>query len=410
MRSQSPGPEPKDTSSQEPRAVVNPRIVPIDATADAMRVFASEHQAPAQSTKLMPIEGVEAIRVSVLPSEPKHAARDVSPSPAPRPGRWGWRNLTLAVLAVLAVGQGALIAFWMLSRGVAAAPPDTGSVTVTSEPAGSPVLIDGVERGATPLTVALSPGAYRIDVGTGTQIRTQGVNVTGGGDASVHVELRNAPPPGVVAGTGSLQITTEPAGARVWVDGEQRGVAPLTVSNLKVGDHAVTVRSAAGEPVNRTVTVQEGNVASLIIALNSSSAFASGWLAISSGVPLQITEKGALVGTTDSPRILMSTGLHELELVNPSLGYRVSRSVQIGPGQTTSVTLRPPMGTLSVNALPWAEVWIDGQRAGETPIGNFSIAIGNHELLFRHPELGEQRRSVTVGAIGPVRVGVDMRK
>ena len=188
-----------------------------------------------------------------------------------------------------------------------------------------------------------------------------------------------------------------------------RGAAPLSLPDLKPGEHAVMVKSA-GETVTRTVAVQEAAVASLIITMNSKSAFASGWLSISSGVPLQILEKGTLIGSTDSPRILVSAGSHELELANTALGFRVSRTVQVAAGQTTTVALKLPQGTLSINALPWAEVWVDGQPAGETPIGNFAVTIGNHELLFRHPELGEQRKTVAVGAVAPLRVGVDLRK
>ena len=236
------------------------------------------------------------------------------------------------------------------------------------------------------------------------------MTVTRGGDVSMHIGLTAAPAAGAVAGTGGLQIATDPAGARVWIDGEPHGVAPITVSNLKAGDHIVTVRGATGDAINRTVTVQEASVASLIISMNARGAFASGWLAISSGVPLQIWENGALIGTTETQRILLPAGEHELELVNAELGYRLTRSVQITAGQTASVGLKPPLGAISINALPWAEVWIDGQRAGETPIGNFSTPIGRHELLFRHPELGEQRRTVTVGVTSPLRVSVDMRK
>ena len=184
----------------------------------------------------------------------------------------------------------------------------------------------------------------------------------------------------------------------------------MTVSELTVGDHAVTVRSGSGEVVNRTVSVKEATVGTLVISMNGSAAFASGWLAITSEVPLQIRENGTVVGTTDTPRILLPAGAHELELVNTSLDYRVARSVRITAGQTTAIGLQAPVGTLSINASPWAEVWIDGRRAGETPIGNVSIAIGTHELLFRHPELGEQRMTVIVGALAPRRVGVDMRK
>ena len=106
---------------------------------------------------------------------------------------------------------------------------------------------------------------------------------------------------------------------------------------------------------------------------------------------------------------MLTAGEHELELVNTALGFRTSRTVTIAAGQTASFTVVPPRGLLSINALPWAEVWIDGVRVGETPIGNYSLPIGNHELLFRHPDLGEQRKTVAVNAQGPVRVGIDMK-
>jgi hypothetical protein len=319
------------------------------------------------------------------------------------------REILVAVLALAVVGEGGFIAYSMF-RARAAVPPETGSLTVTSEPSGSPVLIDGTERGTTPLTVQIAAGGHRVEVGSGAQIHSRPVTVARGGDVSVHVALSSPTPPGVVAGTGGLQIATDPPGARVSIDGEARGVAPITVSNLKVGDHVVTVRGATGDPINRTVTVQEASVASLIISMGARGAFASGWLAITSGVPMQIMENGALIGSTETPRILLPAGTHELELVNNELGYRLTRSVQIVAGQTASIGLKPPMSAISINAIPWAEVWIDGQRAGETPIGNFSIPIGRHELLFSHPDFGDQRRTVTVGVNSQQRISVDMRK
>jgi hypothetical protein len=47
---------------------------------------------------------------------------------------------------------------------------------------------------------------------------------------------------------------------------------------------------------------------------------------------------------------------------------------------------------------------------GETPIGNLSMSVGPHEIVFRHPELGEQRHAVTVTAGAPARLSVDLRK
>ena len=69
-----------------------------------------------------------------------------------------------------------------------------------------------------------------------------------------------------------------------------------------------------------------------------------------------------------------------------------------------------PTGVIALNAVPWAEVWIDGEKIGETPIGNLSIAIGAHDVVFRHPELGEQHHTAMVTLKNPARLSVDLRK
>jgi serine/threonine-protein kinase len=85
-------------------------------------------------------------------------------------------------------------------------------------------------------------------------------------------------------------------------------------------------------------------------------------------------------------------------------------TVQINAGSTATASVELPNGTLSVNALPWAEVTIAGKPVGTTPLGNLSVPIGSHEIVFRHPQLGEQRRTVKVTATTPARVGVDLNK
>jgi hypothetical protein len=136
----------------------------------------------------------------------------------------------------------------------------------------------------------------------------------------------------------------------------------------------------------------------------------SGWISLKAPFRVQIFEAGQLLGTTDADRLMLAAGRHELELVNESLGYRVTRVVQVPPGKTAALTLELPRGVVSLNAIPWAEVWIDGQRAGETPLGNVSVPIGSHEIVFRHPQLGEKRHAVSVTMNAPVRLSVDMKQ
>jgi len=67
-------------------------------------------------------------------------------------------------------------------------------------------------------------------------------------------------------------------------------------------------------------------------------------------------------------------------------------------------------GVVSFNATPWAEVWIDGQRLGETPLGNVRLPVGAHEVVFRHPQLGERRAVAVVRASTPERVTVSFER
>ena len=120
-------------------------------------------------------------------------------------------------------------------------------------------------------------------------------------------------------------------------------------------------------------------------------------------------EGGRLMGSSRTDRIMVAVGRHDLEFVNDTLGYRSTRTVDVSPGQVAVVKPDWPKGSMAVNALPWAEVSIDGERAGETPIGSVSVPIGTHEIVFRHPELGERRTTVTVTAGAPTRVSIDMR-
>jgi hypothetical protein len=135
----------------------------------------------------------------------------------------------------------------------------------------------------------------------------------------------------------------------------------------------------------------------------------AGWISAKLPFTVEIREKGNLLGTTDADRLMLASGTHQLQFVNESLGYNETRSVQVVAGRVTPISLALPKGTVNLNASPWAEVWLDGVRVGETPIGNLSVAIGSHEIVFRHPQFGEKRHAVSVTAGVPVRISVEMK-
>ena len=134
-----------------------------------------------------------------------------------------------------------------------------------------------------------------------------------------------------------------------------------------------------------------------------------GLIAIAAPVPMRIYSRGRIVGTTEAETIMLPVGNHDLSFVSEETGYSARRTVNVQAGQTARIQLDSPSGTVNVNASPWAEVWIDGKRIGDTPIGNLLLPIGVREFVFRHPELGERRKTALITLKDPVRVSIDMR-
>lgn len=281
-----------------------------------------------------------------------------------------------------------------------------GTLAVTTTPAGANVVIDGQQRGQAPMTIELAAGEHVLQVALDGSSRTIPFKVNPGVEVSQVIDL-----PKVAAATGQLQIRTEPSGARVLVDGQKKGPSPVTVDNLAPGVHMVTVEGPSGS-MTQDVTVQSGATASLVVPLNAPPAAAptTGWISVSAPVELQLLEKGQPLGTSRSDRIVIPAGRHDIDMVNDAVGFRTTRSVTVLASNVSTLKVDLPKGSISLNAQPWAEVFIDGNRIGETPIGNVQLALGQHEVVFRHPELGEQRFTPTITLNAPVRLSADFRR
>jgi hypothetical protein len=64
-----------------------------------------------------------------------------------------------------------------------------------------------------------------------------------------------------------------------------------------------------------------------------------------------------------------------------------------------------------VVAVPWAQVVLDGQAAGETPVLRRRVTVGRHTVVLRNPHLGvEVRRAVRVDDGREARVSVDLTR
>src|SRR5262245_55371797 len=281
----------------------------------------------------------------------------LSPKPARRSGGKIAKVAAVAAVAVVTISAVALVGarrFWS----EVPTPPTTGTLVVTTNPAGAEALVDGVRRGSTPITMQLLAGSHHIELRGSGEPRVIPITIAPGQQVAQYVDLPAIPSP---------------------VETHIEVTSPLPAP--------VVDRAPAEATLN-----------------------GPGWIAVSGNLEMQLFEDGHLLGTSKIERIMVPAGRHNLEMVNELIGYRTARAVLVSPGKVTTVAVDVPKGSMAINASPWAEVWMDGAKIGETPIGSFAVSVGSHDVVFRHPELGEQRETVLVTLRNPVRLSVDMRK
>jgi len=219
------------------------------------------------------------------------------------------------------------------------------------------------------------------------------------------IPSKAAPPPvestPVGANLGRLILTTQPSGAKVQIDGKDAGETPLTIDSVRPGRHTLTITGTDGV-AKRTVRVEAGKVLELDVALYP------GFVAVSAPIVVTVAENGRVIGTSEN-QIILTPGRHDLRLTNKELGYSATESVEITSGEVARLNV-DPMGHANINAAPWAEVFVDGVRIGETPLANVAIRLGAREIVFKNPQYPERKQTITITANATATLSVDFNK
>lgn len=319
-----------------------------------------------------------------------------------------WKAIA-AVCALLVVGVG--LALWpVFGGGEAATSVRTGTLVVSSHPSAAAVSIDGAIAGTTPLAVDLPEGDHTVAVGlwaSGTRSFT--VAIRAGEQATQHVQVED-PPAAAASSTGVLRVESDPAGAKVTIGGRSYGATPVTIDDLAPGPHVVQVRSDGGT-AERSVSVTAGATSSLFVSLSGAAGLpVAGWIAPPKGPVFQIFEGDRLLGSSAQDRIMVSAGRHALTLVNEALGYRAEQTLVVAPGVNTPLRVDWPHTGVNINAQPWADISVDGESRGQTPLGELKLSVGTHQVQFSHPNFGSRTVELMVRLGAPNRLSVDMRK
>ncbi len=214
----------------------------------------------------------------------------------------------------------------------------------------------------------------------------------------------------------SLSVATQPAGALVTVDGRRLGSSPVAWRGIPAGEHVIVIQQGS-QAIRHAVRLEAGESLSVVVPIAAPAAApvappgaVGGFIKVEAPVELRVTLDGRLLGTSEMARIPLEGGTHTLYLANDLVGYRATQTVKVTPGKTTTVEVEIPQERVAINAIPWAEVQVDGRAVGETPLGALTLAPGPHVIVLRHPRLGERTVETLVKVGEPTRVSVDLRR
>ncbi len=183
------------------------------------------------------------------------------------------------------------------------------------------------------------------------------------------------------AADGHLMVQSRPVGARVFVNGEDRGVTPLRIQDLGPGAHEV-ILYVPGRGAHRQVV--ERAAGRIFVDLEAEATLGVGLVTIVSTPPdARVEVDGQGAGRTPLELPLLA-GSRVVRLTRP--GYKdrdMQLAVKAETAETVEVALEPREGHLLVIASPaGAEVLLGGRKVGRAtePLRLENIKPGQHEV------------------------------
>ncbi|HWQ65824.1 MAG TPA: PEGA domain-containing protein [Methanospirillum sp.] len=266
--------------------------------------------------------------------------------------------------------------------------PPNGSVSVTSSPTGSMVVLDGADLHTTPYTYdQVTPGVHTVGISKDGYLSYEtSVTVTSGAEATVFAALSP------VSSSGSLTVLSSPSDALILLNNIAYGVTPAHFNAIAVGTYNVKLVKSGYQPVSTTVEIKPGVDSSVSTYLPRRIPMTgtltirsepSGGTVILDGevqgvTPLRVSH---LVPGSYNLRVSIPGYLSYIEIIHINAGRETSIYAPIGPMRPVSY-----LGSLSVQSDPsGASVTVDSRSLGKSPLFIQNVAAGTHTIHLEYP-------------------------
>lgn len=198
--------------------------------------------------------------------------------------------------------------------------------------------------------------------------------------------------------TCSLKIISKPKGARIWIDGKERGVTPLKVKGLSPGLHLVVLNLSRYQRKEKLIKLKSRKTKTIQLKLKRK----YGRLLVTAFKKSKIYLNSKSVGTT--PKILKKVpiGEHDLKVVHGSL-VPFEQKVHIREDETSFIQAKFQLKLKVTTAPSGARILLDGKSVGTSPL-SIPVKEGTYTLAadLRKHQLKTQRITLSMSSANSV--------
>ncbi len=285
-----------------------------------------------------------------------------------------------------------------------------GTLLVAADVTGAEVVVDGKSQGQAPVVVKdLPAGPHTVEVRKqGAPPWKQVVVVESGKTKTVKAAIGATVPK-----YGTLRVVCNVPGADIFVDGDKKGVAPLSVPNLIPGDHIVLAKAKGylAKQVPFKIIVNQQSLVTVDLEKKKEEA-AVGTIRIQSDqADAEVVMDGQRIGKAPIERKNVPAGLHIVKVIKPGF-LTYEEKVQLQKGQVHTITaMLKAGGRLKVTSSPpGATVFIDTKPVGQTPLMDHVLTVGTYTIDVEMNGYHRETKTITVQGGKPITMHVELTR
>ena len=201
---------------------------------------------------------------------------------------------------------------------------------------------------------------------------------------------------------GFLAISSEPTDADIYIDGKHYGKTNNVITDLAVGTHELKLEKEGYSTVTKSFVTTKGETLKLNETLQAVVNKKTYLIVHADQADAIVYIDGEMLGAKEA-RKLVDDGTTHTYKIECKLYHEESGTVTVKDKTVVNKTLRPAFGYLNISSTPeqGANVWVDGDLLGVTPIKSDKLASGSHTVRVMKDmyKMKEQSFTVTDGQI-----------